>query len=355
MDSPEGRTLAGILSASDPESLADLLREALTVSGVSSGALFHGRPPRLGLAWGEGAPNPYPVAPWQVLEFPGEPPVRAAVCLSHPVRERAPLETCLLAGAAALRGFLQRERARDLEARLRSAQERLLQASKLATVGQFAAGIAHELNSPLAAIQLSIEGARDSLSVRPERLPGKLESAREAVLHCRNITGKLLRASRAESTPRVPSDLNQAVRAALELVETRLRKDRVEVDLDLAPLPATTVSLSEVQQVVMNLLVNARDAVLSPGAAGRAIRVRTRVDGDRVVLEVEDSGPGVPEEIRDRIFEPFFTTKPPDRGTGLGLSISRELAEENGGQLELEGPTLFRLSFPPADRAAYPR
>ncbi len=211
-----------------------------------------------------------------------------------------------------------------LYADLRESQAQVAQASKLAAVGQLAAGVAHELTTPRGAIALSVESALR----RPEGAGKRLEPALRGVEQCRSIISKLLVFCREDRSQRRKVELHEVVAEALLLVGAQLRQDGVELKLELGPPAQVLVNPNEVQQILTNLLVNARDA-------GRRVELHSRVEGRRVLVTVTDDGPGMAPEVLERAFEPFFTTKEVGRGTGLGLSVSRELAHKNGGELRL--------------------
>jgi signal transduction histidine kinase len=131
------------------------------------------------------------------------------------------------------------------------------------------------------------------------------------------------------------TDLNQLVREVALLLRRQLAHKQVQLVEELqGGLPAVEANGGQLQQLLINLVHNGRDAILAASKAG-CIHIRTRIQGDGVVLEVEDDGPGIPEGIRERVFEPFFTTKEKGAGTGLGLSVCRAIAQEHGGRLRL--------------------
>ncbi len=233
-----------------------------------------------------------------------------------------------------------------------SAQAQLVQASKLAAVGQLAAGIAHELNTPLCSALVSIEMARLDLEMGHRgAVQSRLEEAERASERCQEIIQKLLYYARDAVDTQTDASLGQIVRDTLELLGGQLRPPGLSLELELVDsLPPIQVDAHELQQVVSNLLLNARDAVLSEGASACEIRLRTCAGPDFVELSVSDRGPGIPPGMQEEIFEPFFTTKPAGQGTGLGLSVSREIVSRHGGSLTVasvpgKGAT-FRLRLP---------
>ena len=228
-------------------------------------------------------------------------------------------------------------------ARQKESQSQLVQSSKMAAVGQLAAGVAHELNTPLASVVLGLEaGSRGN----PSPL---LKTALEAALQAKTIVSKLLFYSRDARHGQVETDLNQIVEDTLQLIGQQLRLDKVKVELRLKELPRVQVNQNEIQQVVTNLILNAKDALLELPAEGRTITVSSEHRGEQVSLAVCDSGPGVAIEVRSRIFEPFFTTKAVGKGTGLGLSVSQQIVAAHKGELLLEespSGACFRVLLP---------
>ncbi len=231
----------------------------------------------------------------------------------------------------------------DALRRLQESETQLIESSKMAAVGQLAAGMAHELNTPLATILMAVESAM--VTADPESRVDLERAAREA-LRAQTIIEKVLYYSRDALAGDQEVELGQVCRDVLEIVGAELRKAGVLVDLRLEPELRLIGNANELQQVLLNLLLNARDAV--HGLPEPRILINGQKDRGLVVLEVSDNGVGVPEGVRNRIFEPFFTTKPIGEGTGLGLSISQQIAVRHGGSLEhLAGSrTTFQMCLP---------
>jgi len=234
-------------------------------------------------------------------------------------------------------------------------QEQLARSRRLATVGQLAAGVAHEINNPLAAIAACAEAVvRDVRASEPASALAAegnwnfyLEEIVRQALRGKAITRGLLDLSRQRPARREAVELNQLVGRTARLFESRVAERGVRVELDLdARVGEVATDEGMVRQVLDNLLANALDAV---GEGGR-LQVSTALDAARVRVEVADSGPGIPPEILARVFDPFFTTKDPGHGSGLGLAISLSLAEAIGGALTVESKpgagTRFRLWIP---------
>lgn len=246
------------------------------------------------------------------------------------------------------------ERIRQLETsnrELKEAQDQLVQAGKRAAIGEMSAGLAHELNQPLTGMK---GFARLLLSRLAPDSPQRRTAARieQAAEHMARIVRGLRGFSRKGQLEKRATDLNQVVRDSLGLIETQLRRNAVRIDLGLTEgLPLVLADSTQLQQVVTNLLSNARDAV--SGRADASVRVSTGRRGRHLVIRVEDNGPGVPAEIRHQIWETFFTTKEAGAGTGLGLSISRGIIDNHQGRLGVSsrpGRTVFWLVIP-IDRA----
>ena len=234
-------------------------------------------------------------------------------------------------------------------------QEQLALTRRLATIGQLAAGVAHEINNPLAAITTCSEatlrdmrGSEDSATLATERQwDYYLEEIVRQALRCKEITRGLLDLSRQKRARRDAVDLNRVVAQAALVFEQRGRERGVsfEVETD-SSVGEVATDEAMLRQILDNLLSNALDAV----ADGGRVRVSTALDGSRVRVEVGDDGHGIAPEVLARVFDPFFTTKDPGRGSGLGLAISLTLAEAMGGAITVESKpekgSLFRLWLP---------
>src|SRR5207253_4328694 len=216
-------------------------------------------------------------------------------------------------------------------------QRKLLQTDRLSQLGALVSGVAHELNNPLAAIaafaELLATGAQD---------PDLKESGQlihTEAMRAGRVVQTLLDFARQRARVRQPVDLLEVVERVLALQRNALKKARVKVEVTLpADLPDVTGDPQELQQVVLNAVVNAQQAIEETGRPGKLSVYARRID-DHVALAFEDTGPGVPPELLDRIFEPFFTTKG-EAGTGLGLAISLGIVKAMGGRLymhNLEG------------------
>ncbi|MBI3924168.1 MAG: GAF domain-containing protein [Armatimonadetes bacterium] len=233
--------------------------------------------------------------------------------------------------------------------KLKESQAQLIQSSKMAAIGQLAAGVAHELNTPLGAVTLALDAAVTVLETRPDRAGKKLARAQQAASQMKEIVSKLLFYSRDARTGRQETDLNQVVGDTLKLLGNQFSLDNVDLRVEQRPVPVILANQNELQQVLTNLLLNARDAVLARGSSGSVI-IRTGQSNGEVLLEVQDTGTGITPEVRERIFEPFFTTKDVGQGTGLGLSVTMELVVQHEGTIEVQSElgrgTLFTVRLP---------
>jgi two-component system, NtrC family, sensor kinase len=231
----------------------------------------------------------------------------------------------------------------------------LIQSEKLAAVGQLVSGVAHELNNPLT----SIAGLSEFLLEQKElgsKDRGHLRVIHEQADRAGRIVGSLLTFARKGTEERVPVDLNDVIERTLLLMSFDLQLKDVAIEKDLAPVPPVLGDRHALQQVVINLLSNAAQAVSeNPPDQPRRIELRSWSD-DRVRLRVADSGPGIPDDVLPHLFTPFFTTKEPGQGTGLGLSITYSIVEAHGGRIAvdrpIEGGAAFLVDLPLAAAGA---
>ncbi len=224
------------------------------------------------------------------------------------------------------------------EQELRQKQEQLVQAGKLATLGELTTGIAHELNNPLNNIGLFLGNVIDLVELGhadKERILGDLRNAVQQVNKGAEIISHLRTFGRAAAVSRERVRLKQVIERALTLVQEQLRLREIEVQLDLGPEEVVVVgSPIQLEQVFINLLTNARDAIA--GSTHKAIAITCTVASDRVAVTVRDTGPGIPAGLEQRIFDPFFTTKEVGTGTGLGLSITYGIIQDHQGTISVD-------------------
>lgn len=224
----------------------------------------------------------------------------------------------------------------------------LVQSEKLSAVGQLAAGVAHEINNPLGIILGFAQSAAKKIQAS-DALELPIRSIEREALRCKKLVQNLLAFSRQSKSYVEQFDFDEAVESTLGIIEAQARVKSVEVFKELGAPGPLVGDKNQLQQVVVNLANNAIDAM--PG--GGKITVRTRGDAaGRVVLEVEDTGSGIPEAIQDKIFNPFFTTKEVGKGTGLGLSLVYEIVQRHGGTIQVESAvgagTTFTVFLPAA-------
>ena len=237
-----------------------------------------------------------------------------------------------------VRLFVRRLEANDAERAALDAQ--LAHSARLVSLGRMAAGVAHEINNPLAAIsELAGEVQDIMVPEQAERLDegdvvsDNLARIQNQVERARGVTHRMLKFARRMEPHLESTDVNELLRETYAFVEKEALFSNVQVVLDLDPqLPLIQSDRAQLQQVVLNIINNALDAA----GQGGWVRVNTKVEGSSLAVRVSDSGPGVSRELAERIFDPFFTTKEPGQGTGLGLSISHSIMQRLGGSLELE-------------------
>ncbi len=234
---------------------------------------------------------------------------------------------------------------RKLEDQARDLYHQLLQAEKLAALGQTISGVAHELNNPLATILTWAE----RLSQRPhdDATRRGLEAILSESERAARIVRNLLTFARKRHTTRAMIDINQVVRETLALRAYEQRVTNIVIIEALAAgLPLVFADPHQIQQVLLNLIINAEQAMLSAHGRGTLV-CRSWHDPEReaVVLEVNDDGPGVPDEVQPKVFDPFFTTKEVGKGTGLGLTVAYAILQEHGGRISLRSSPTQGASF----------
>ena len=233
---------------------------------------------------------------------------------------------------------------------LRSAQLQLIQAEKMESIGTLAAGVAHEVKNPLAIMQMGVNYLSKKLPDGDENVAMVLQEMKEAITRADSITRGLLDFAASKQLAVKPEDFNQLITDTLKMVRHELNKNRIELVKDMAVmLPKVAVDKTQIQQVFVNIFVNAAHAMPDGGTLtirtfAKQMTETTHNEGSRssahlwvgdiaVVAEVEDTGGGIPEEHLAKIFDPFFTTKPTGVGTGLGLPVSRKIVELHGGTI----------------------
>jgi signal transduction histidine kinase len=231
---------------------------------------------------------------------------------------------------------------------LAETQAQLVQSSKMAAIGQLAAGVAHEINNPLGAIALNISTL--SKATREPEASRRLEVISQATERCRSIVMRLLTFARPQQNLEEVVDLAETLSTTLELMAGELARLSIKVESDLDPNSYILGDANELSQIFLNFVINARDALADcEPAEGRKLAIRCK-NGSPVRLEIQDNAGGIPKEIQARIFEPFFTTKPVGKGVGLGLSIAYQMLTRHGATIEVKSEpgkgTLFAMTFP---------
>ena len=242
--------------------------------------------------------------------------------------------------------FVGAERDIGQELKLR---DQLVHSERLSAIGELVAGVAHEINNPLQTIIGSVELL---LEDRPDQgSRHDLEIVRREASRAGQIVRNLLSFVRRSAPDRSTADLNDIVRSVVDLRSYHLQQRNIMLTTELQAAPApVVVNREEIQQIILNLILNAEQAMLSADV-GSTIAIRSLTESAHHIVEVVDDGPGVSAQMRGRIFEPFFTTKDVGQGTGLGLSISHGIAAAHGGSLTLchsGSGACFRLALPAA-------
>ena len=239
------------------------------------------------------------------------------------------------------------------------AHRAVARAEKLAAVGRLAAGVVHEINNPLATIAACAESLEKRIEEgafanSPEEadLREYLGLIRDEAFRCKNITNGLLDFSRLRAGQRVPVDVAEIIKAVARLVTHQQRGDNIQIDVEAAAgLPRVSGDVSQLQQAVVALATNAIDAM----PEGGTLTLRASCSGPRVLVQVIDTGIGIPPENMTRIFDPFFTTKDVGRGTGLGLAVCYGILSDHGGRLDVRSTvgtgTTFTITLPVADES----
>ena len=249
---------------------------------------------------------------------------------------------------------------------LKNAQMKLIQTAKLESIGRLAAGVAHEVKNPLAVIQLGVDYLTRTASNTASR--DSVETIREmadAVQRADAVIKGLLNFSRSEQLALVPADVNSVIEESLLLVRHELAKSRIHLETSLAEqLPKVELDRNKIKQVFINVFMNAIQAMGDNGNLSVKTFIQpasTDTVGERaarksVVVRIEDTGTGIPNDKLDKLFEPFFTTKAAGTGTGLGLSVSRNIVELHGGTIRIANRNEIRgvavtIAFPVPDRS----
>ena len=286
----------------------------------------------------------------------------------------------ILSGLVILGVFLWRayfsvvKREHIAEAKLDETTKRLMQAEKLASLGEMAAGVAHEINNPVGYVSSNLTTLQKYLTVYEEVLDAPTTDAtaldvlkkkvnftfirndvrnlvsetQEGVERVKTIIKDLKDYARTNtSASYLPSDIHVGLKSTLNIASNQI-KNRASIKLDLGDLPLVECAASQINQVLLNLLVNAAHSI--PDGIEGLIHIRTSCDDMFVFIEVEDNGSGISEDTLQKVFDPFFTTKDPGKGTGLGLSVSQKIIQDHGGSLTASSAvgvgSIFKISLP---------
>lgn len=253
---------------------------------------------------------------------------------------------------------------------LKKQQTLMLQNEKLATLGTLSAGVAHEINNPIAFIKSNVESLKqyfdaynqilseikqlapqlstaqrkrleqlfisEDIYFISEDIPQLMEDTQEGLQRVKDIVQNLRSFSRTQSSDHGSYDLLEGIQSTLKLLQSEL-KNSVRLDISLEPLPKIECNLNELNQVFLNLIMNAKHA--TQDCQDPCISVRSKQDDQHVYIQIEDNGCGMSEEVQKNIFTPFFTTKPVGQGTGMGLAISHNIVKKHNGDIQLQSKT----------------
>ncbi len=242
----------------------------------------------------------------------------------------------------------QVKRLGQANAEIEQAQHNLIRSEKLATVGTLAAGVAHEVGNPLAAVLGYMEMLQEDW-LSPEERQDLLRRSHHELQRMDLIIRDLLDYARTRQVEHQALDLREVLKHSIHLIKSQPRLKRVIITQNLpASLPLVHVDEGRLQQVLVNLLLNAADAMDGQGEI--TLRILPEQEDGMLCLEIEDTGPGIPEHLQNKIFEPFFTTKGPGKGTGLGLAICHAIIDSLNGQMSVRSPkgqgAIFTLKLP---------
>lgn len=269
----------------------------------------------------------------------------------------------LRTAVAEINGFTQRleSKVEERTEQLRAAHQKLLQSDRLASLGRLSASVAHEINNPISGVlnlSMLMQRILKDDGIPQSRVPDFKRYLGQVVgetTRVGRIVSDLLAFSRRSKPQRAPADLNRIVRTTVSLVSHKLKLSNVLMELELdESLPLVPCDASQMQQVVLNLVLNGAEA--TAGKPERRLSIRTKLEGERAQFRVRDNGEGIPPEHLAQIFDPFFTTKSEGKGVGLGLAVTYGIIEAHGGEIEVESRigeyTMFVVSLPLTDLAA---
>jgi len=234
---------------------------------------------------------------------------------------------------------------------LKSTQRQLIQSEKMATVGTLAGGMAHEINTPLGTILTNTEMLLKEIKNKEQM--ASLELIEEATKRCRDIVQFLLKYSRQAPVEFQPVELDKIIDDACFLLEHQLSNNGITINKEYNPMPKIEGNANELEQVITNLILNSKDAIIKTYNEKRDkgnIQIRVYQKEKSLFIEIQDDGCGIPKKYIDRVFDPFFTTKDIGKGTGLGLSVSQRIIERHNGEIKIESEpgqgTMVRIELP---------
>ncbi len=234
-------------------------------------------------------------------------------------------------------------------------EEQLIRSEKFAILGEMAGEITHEIKNPLSAILTNVQIMKMDMELFPESdlrtdVADSLEIVEEAAKQAKNIIANILNYARMEGAEAKKFEISQAVYAAVNILKKDIEKNRITLKLNLDEKLIINGKSGELIQVILNLLINAKDALLETEFSGRQILIKTYSHAGKVILEISDNGKGMSEEERKRIFEPYYTTKEAGKGSGLGMTISYGILKKHNAEIEVESEELkgtrFIIRFP---------
>jgi signal transduction histidine kinase len=221
---------------------------------------------------------------------------------------------------------------KERESSLKKAQHALVQSEKMAAVGTLSAGLAHEVKNPLSAVLGYAQLSKRKLG-QPDALLKHLDTIETETRRCNEIIGNLMQFSRQEKGEHGPVSVNDVVEKSIAIVDHQLSLGNVSIESELADhIPEISGNANQLQQVLMNLMINAQQAM---GEEGGTVTVATLVEANSILITVSDTGPGIEADVAEKIFEPFYTTKPAGQGTGLGLSVTYGIIQDHGGNISV--------------------
>jgi two-component system NtrC family sensor kinase len=247
-----------------------------------------------------------------------------------------------------------RERSK-MERELREIQQALLQSEKLAAMGRLTSQIAHELNNPIYGIMNTLELLKTEIPPESKRRR-ILDLSLSEIQRLSEMLRNMLSFSKPEEEKRRPIKIDELIEGILLVMEKQMRESNIQVEISFNPdIPEIMASTNQMRQVMLNILKNAKEAM----PKGGTLTVRTSREDNRVLIHIQDTGMGVPEENRDKIFEAFFTTKQKVKGVGLGLSVCYGIIKDHGGDIKVESEegkgTTFIISLPVESQSHSPK